>query len=297
VSKNKFESFLDSQRLHIDRLLNSYLSRVTRGGPPKFNKAIHYVVSGGKRLRPLLVYIVGMAYGANLKILDAPACALELIHIFSLVHDDLPAMDNDALRRGKPTCHIAFNEATAILVGDALITSSLQILSEAPELIPKKKVMMNKVLTVATGPKGLIGGQYLDLHMFRNKINRQFLQRMYLLKTGALVQAAVKLGAIAADVDDGKELKLLERFAQNIGLAFQITDDILNIEGNTHKLGKNIGTDKLHNKVTYPALIGLLAAKAKVKQLCHQSEKIVEHLYTKKNFLLDLVGYIMRRDF
>jgi len=297
MSNDEFRRFLDNFLVHVNQSLDQSLLKVTRKSPPKFREAIKYVMRGGKRLRPLLVYIVGMAYGANPKILKAPACAIEMIHVFSLVHDDLPAMDNDTLRRGKPTCHIAFDEATAILVGDALAVGAFQILNTAPTLSYEKKVFMSEVLSEVSGLQGLISGQYLDLHMSKNKVTRRFLEQMYLLKTGALIHAAVKLGAIAAGVSSEKEFKLLKRFSQIIGLAFQITDDILNIESTPNKLGKNVGTDNAHNKITYPGLVGVTEAKIKIKELWQESVAIIKKLHVKKNFLLGFTGYIMQRDF
>lgn len=297
VSKAKFENFLTKHRSRTNRLLNKCLLDITSGTPKEFNKAIRYVVTGGKQIRSLLVYIVGVSYGATLKTLDSPACALEMIHAFSLVHDDLPAMDNDTLRRGKPTCHLAFDEATAILVGDALTVGAFYILNKMPMLTATKKVAMNKILAEATGVKGMIGGQYFDLHMLHNKISPRFLERVYLLKTGALISAAVKLGAIAADVKSKKELKLLEKLAEKIGLAFQIQDDILNVESSSAKLGKNVGTDQLCGKTTYPALVGLAKAKLKTQNLWRQSEKIIEQLQAKRDLLLDFTHYLRQRDF
>ena len=292
-----FKDFLQNRRKRTEALLRKELKTLTRGGPKKLTAALKYVVlSGGKRLRSLLVYAIGEAYGADIKSLDAPASAIEMIHSFSLVHDDLPAMDNDSLRRGKPTCHIAFNEATAILAGDALAIGAFQILSIAPTLSAEQKMRMSEVLAEASGPRGMAGGQYIDLHLTGTKPSKNILEKMYLLKTGALISAAVKLGALAANINKQK-LKLLEQFALNLGLAFQIQDDILNIESSAMILGKNVGTDSAQNKTTYPALVGIKAAKIKMAKLWHKAQKSLHQLKIKDKVLQDFTSYIMQRNF
>lgn len=280
----------------INKLLSAYLK--TKREPKNLCAAMRYaVLKGGKRLRPLLVYVVGEMYGAPLKNLDVPACAIEMLHSFSLVHDDLPAMDNDSLRRGKPTCHKAFDEATAILAGDALAIFAFQIINESRFLTPKQAVAMSKVLASAAGPNGLTGGQDIDIQSTAKKLSVNKLEQMYLLKTGSLLCAAVKLGAIAANVTDQKELNSLNQFAKTVGLAFQIQDDLFNIEGNTIKLGKNIGTDKKHCKITYPALVGIPTAKTKVEQLWKSAKKSLQQLKTNPQPLQILVNHIRKRDY
>lgn len=297
TSASKFKTFLQNRRKRVDNLLQKELTAITRGGPKELAAAMRYVVlGGGKRLRSILVYAIGEAYGANIKSLDAPACAIEMIHSFSLVHDDLPAMDNDSLRRGKPTCHIAFDEATAILAGDALAIAAFQTLGNDKTLSAEKKALMSKMLAEASGPAGMAGGQYIDLHPTSKKPSKNGLEKMYLLKTGALISAAVKLGALAAGVGKQK-LKLLEQFALTIGLAFQIQDDILNIESSAAKLGKNIGTDSAQNKITYPALVGRNAAKIKIEKLWHQAQKILRQLKFEGKVLQEFTNYVMQRDF
>jgi len=266
--------------------------------PKNLCAAMRYsVLNGGKRLRPLLVYAVGAMYGADLKVLDIPACAIEVIHSFSLIHDDLPAMDNDDLRRGKLTCHKAFDEATAILAGDALAIFAFQLINESKFLVPKQAVAMNKVLALAAGPRGMAGGQDMDVQSVNNKLSTKKLEQMYVLKTGTLLGAAVKLGALAANVSDPKEFKILDQFAKNIGLAFQIQDDIFNIESSADKLGKNVGTDKKCHKITYPVLVGMPAAKAKVKQLWQQAEKSLRQLKANTQTLQALVACVRQRDY
>ena len=291
-----FKKFLFAHRKRVDSLLRQHLATLTRGGPKELASAMRYVsLNGGKRLRPLLVYAIGETYKAPIKSLDAAALAIEMIHSFSLVHDDLPAMDNDSLRRGKPTCHIAFDEATAILTGDALAIAAFQILSVAKTLAAEKKIAMIKVLAEVSGVLGMAGGQYLDLHP-SNKPSKNQLEKMYLLKTGMLISAAVKLGAIAADVNQRK-LKLLEQFALNIGLAFQIQDDLLNMESSAAKLGKNVGTDSAQNKITYPALVGIAKAKIKIASLWHAAQKVLQQLKIEDSVLQEFTSYVMQRDF
>ncbi len=293
-----FDTFLQQRKKRVETLLQKNLQALARGGTPKkLATALKYVVlGGGKRVRPILVYAIGEAYGVNPKLLDAPACAIEMIHAFSLVHDDLPAMDNDNLRHGKPTCHLAFDEATAILVGDVLAIRAFQILTVDQTLSATKKILMNNILAEASGPHGMAGGQYLDLHLMGTTPSKNQLKKMYLLKTGALISAAVKLGGIAADINQRK-LKLLEQFALNLGLAFQIQDDILNIESTAAILGKNVGTDSAQNKITYPAVVGIKAAKTEITKLMAQAQKSLKQLKINDKLLQDFISYIMQRRF
>lgn len=290
-----FEKFLQSRRKRINNLLQKFL--VIRE-PKNLRAAMHYaVLNGGKRLRPLLVYAIGEMYGADLETLDAPACAIEMLHSFSLVHDDLPAMDNDDLRRGKLTCHKAFDEATAILAGDALVVFAFQIINESSFLTSKQASAMSKILAKASGSDGLAGGQDIDIQSTNKKLDISELMNMYLLKTGSLIRAAVKLAALASNVNDQKKLKNLDQLAKNMGLAFQIQDDILNIESNAKKLGKNVGTDKNRNKITYPALVGIPKAKIKVKSLWQNAEKSLQQLKVNHSILQELVDYLKQRDY
>jgi farnesyl diphosphate synthase len=289
-----FAMLLQRRRKRIDKLLDKYLA-VRKSN--NLCAAMRYaVLNGGKRLRPLLVYTVGEVYGADFKVLDVPACAIEIIHSFSLIHDDLPSMDNDDLRRGKLTCHKVFGEATAILAGDALSVFAFQIINESSVLLPKQAVAMNKILALASGLDGMASGQDIDVHSAHNQLSLSKLEQMYLLKTGALLGAAVKLGAVAANINDQKELRLLDHIAKNIGIAFQIQDDVLNIESTAKTLGKNIGTDKKRNKATYPALVGMPRAKAKVAQLWQDTEKVVRRLGGDTETLQAFIDSIKQRD-
>jgi len=231
---------------------------------PRLLEAMRYsTLGGGKRARPVLVYATGEALGAPLELLDAPAAAVELIHVYSLVHDDLPAMDNDDLRRGRPTCHRAFDEATAILVGDALQARAFEVLANAPAgIAASARIEMLRILADAIGTRGMAGGQAIDLEAVKQTLDEAALERMHRQKTGALIQASVLLGASAAGVTNAAQRAALTEFGAEIGLAFQIQDDILDVEGTTTALGKRAGADADRVKPTYPSVLGLAGARA-----------------------------------
>jgi len=229
------------------------------GATPRLLEAMRYsTLAGGKRVRPVLVYATGESLGAPLELLDAAAAAVELIHVYSLVHDDLPAMDNDDLRRGRPTCHRAFDEATAILVGDALQARAFEVLAQAPASInANARLEMLRVLADAIGTRGMAGGQAIDLESVKQTLSESALELMHRQKTGALIQASVLLGAISAGGLDAPLRAALAEFGAEIGLAFQIQDDILDVEGTTSTLGKRAGADADRIKPTYPSVMGL----------------------------------------
>ena len=234
--------------------------------PQRLHAAMrHATLGGGKRIRPLLVYAAGSLFGTDERWLDAPATAVEMIHAYSLVHDDLPAMDDDALRRGKPTVHVAFDEATAILAGDALQALAFSLLAEAP-VNAELRVAWLRSLGSAAGVSGMCGGQALDVDATGQLQSLAQLERMHALKTSALIRASVRMGALAGTVDEGT-LQLLDGFAQALGLAFQVRDDILDVESSSEQLGKTAGKDVAQAKSTYPALLGMDGAKAKLKEL------------------------------
>lgn len=241
--------------------------------PQRLHAAMrHAVLLGGKRMRPLLVQASGALFGADETLLDAPAAAVELIHAYSLVHDDLPAMDDDALRRGQPTVHVAFDEATAILAGDALQSLAFGVLADAPAS-DAVRVALLRTLAEAAGSAGMCGGQALDLAATGNgtALDVAALERLHALKTGALIRAAVRMGALCGGANDA-ELAALDRFATALGLAFQVRDDILDVEGDSATLGKTAGKDAAQDKATFPALIGLDASKARLQQLAAEME-------------------------
>jgi farnesyl diphosphate synthase/geranylgeranyl diphosphate synthase type II len=248
--------------------IESVLARtleIEGGATARLLDAMRYsTLGGGKRVRPVLVYATGEALGAPLEWLDNPAAAVELIHVYSLVHDDLPAMDNDDLRRGRPTCHRAFDEATAILVGDSLQARAFEVLAHGPAAVSAAaRIEMLRVLADAIGTRGMAGGQAIDLEAVRKTLDEPSLERMHRQKTGALIQASVLLGAIAAGVQSAPERAALSAFGAEIGLAFQIQDDILDVEGTTQSLGKRAGADADLVKPTYPSVLGLDQARAR----------------------------------
>ncbi|WP_254458595.1 polyprenyl synthetase family protein [Xanthomonas sacchari] len=235
--------------------------------PQRLHAAMrHATLGGGKRMRPLLVYASGALFGAEAARLDAPALAVELIHAYSLVHDDLPAMDDDALRRGQPTVHIAFDEATAILAGDALQSLAFALLANAEDAAATLRVQWLQTLAEAAGAAGMCGGQALDIDATGRVQALADLQRMHALKTGALIRASVRLGALGGGAD-AAALAQLDTFATALGLAFQVRDDILDVEASSEQLGKTAGKDAAQAKSTYPALLGMDGAKAKLAEL------------------------------
>lgn len=227
-------------------------------------------LGGGKRMRPLLVYATGTALGTDEAVLDAPAAAIELIHAYSLVHDDLPAMDDDRLRRGRPTVHVAFDEASAILAGDGLLTLAFELLADAPTA-PATALVMVRTLAKAAGMQGMVAGQAIDLASVGTALDADALRRMHGAKTGALIRAAVALGALAADAD-AVSRAALDDFADALGLAFQIRDDILDVEGDPALIGKTAGKDAASDKPTYPAILGLDASRALLTQLARRMD-------------------------
>ena len=233
--------------------------------PLELHRAMRYaVLGGGKRLRPVLVYATGSAFDAAPEALDSSACAVEIIHAYSLVHDDLPAMDNDDVRRGRPTSHVVFGEAMAILAGDALQALAFEVLADDARLRTDahNQVEMLRTLAAACGAHGMAGGQAFDLAAVGKALTSAELERMHVYKTGALIRASVRLGALAAGCRDAATLAALERYGHAIGLAFQIRDDILDIEGDATTIGKTAGKDAADNKPTYPAILGMGGARA-----------------------------------
>lgn len=353
--QTRIENYLD-QFLSTQHFNNNYNGNEIDGnknsnshkGNSILLEAIRYsVLNGGKRIRPLLVYVIGETLGAKPEQLDAAAGAIELIHCYSLIHDDLPAMDNDDLRRGKPTCHKAFDEATAILAGDALQSLAFELLSDEQynSILASKQIQMVKLLAKASGITGMVGGQVLDMSFSahvnmvdrttdndkdkdkgkkvkvnnnncdgtsvyagdnaRKKNNQaitlETLSIMHQKKTGALIQVAVQLAAIAADCKDEKTLSLLQNYAENLGLAFQVQDDILDVEGSVEVLGKNPGQDAAQNKQTFTELLGLDAAKSYMQELYQKALGSVEALARMpggdNKAILDLTTFLFERNF
>ncbi|MDJ0739842.1 MAG: (2E,6E)-farnesyl diphosphate synthase [Gammaproteobacteria bacterium] len=292
-----FQVFLGGCRDRVERALDRWLPG-ERTCPERLHQAMRYAALGaGKRVRPVLVYAAGQALGARLDCLDAAACAVELIHAYSLVHDDLPAMDDDALRRGRATCHMAYDEATAILVGDALQTLAFRVLCDDEALCVghAERVRMIRVLAHASGSRGMAGGQALDIDATGQDIDLAQLENLHIHKTGALVLASVRLGALAAGAGDDPRLPGLERYAKCIGLAFQVRDDVLDVEGDTAVIGKTRGKDAAAHKATYPALIGLDAAREMATRLIDEALDNLADFDANADPLRHLAGYVVGR--
>jgi geranylgeranyl pyrophosphate synthase len=270
---------------------------ISDAATPRLLEAMRYsTLAGGKRVRPVLVYATGEALGAPLELLDAAAAAVELIHVYSLVHDDLPAMDNDDLRRGKPTCHRAFDEATAILVGDALQARAFEVLANAPDKIPAvARLEMLRVLADSIGTRGMAGGQAIDLEAVKQVLGKSALERMHRQKTGALIQASVLLGAISAGCEDLPERLALAEFGAEIGLAFQIQDDILDVEGTTTSLGKRAGADADRIKPTYPSVLGLQQSRDEARTRRDRAIAAIEPWGTRFASLTEFANFLVAR--
>lgn len=257
-------------------------------------QAMRYsVFNGGKRFRPVLAYAACQAITGKIEAADAAAAAVELIHAYSLVHDDLPAMDDDDLRRGQPTCHIKFDEATAILAGDALQTAAFGALLGHPETAHLSELL--KELTEASGSLGMVAGQMIDLAAVGKTINAEALENMHRHKTGALIRASVRMGAIAGSAS-AEQLNNLTLYAEALGLAFQVQDDILDVEGDTVTLGKQAGADAALSKPTYPALLGLAEAKQKAHELVETGLKALESFGPEADLLRKLARYVIQRN-
>ncbi len=287
---------LSTYRERVRAALDARLPAPT-SEPRHLHEAMRYaVLNGGKRVRAVLVYTAGSALNAPLDRLDAPACAVEMIHAYSLVHDDLPAMDDDDLRRGQPTCHRAFDEATALLAGDALQSLAYEILvNENPGGAASRDAEMVRTLAHASGSLGMAGGQAIDLAAVGKTLSLAALENMHRHKTGALIRASVRLGALCGDADDKERIDALDGYAGAIGLAFQIRDDILDIEGDTETIGKQSGADLALNKPTYPALMGVEAAKLKAEELHAAALKCLEAFGSEADPLRWLSEFIVRR--
>ncbi|MGI9227511.1 MAG: polyprenyl synthetase family protein [Gammaproteobacteria bacterium] len=289
----------------IDEVLNQYANRVNQhlsswlpkesDSPTTLHQAMRYsVLGGGKRIRPVLLYATGTAMDTDLAKLDAAACAVELMHSYSLIHDDLPAMDNDELRRGLPTCHKAFDEATAILAGDAIQALAFAILANdtAPS---QQRIKLIQLLAEASGSTGMAGGQAIDLASVNKALNQDEIEHMHRLKTGALIKASVMMAVTSSKVTDPEILNHFTYFADCIGLAFQIRDDILDIQTDTKILGKPQGSDAAQNKPTYPSVIGMKQAEKLANDLLQQALNELNSLEIQGNSLQAVSTYMVTR--
>ncbi len=293
-----FERSLSLYRERIEDVLDRWLPSPDRD-PGRLHQAMRYaVIGGGKRVRPLLVYLTGEALAIDPARLDGPAAAVELIHAYSLVHDDLPAMDDDDLRRGRPTCHRAFDEATAILAGDALQVLAFQILAEDPAMTPDpaRRLAIVGALARASGTEGMAGGQAIDLSVEGTSPAAEVLEQMHARKTGALIRASVLMAALSGQGLATDKLQTLAQFGEHIGLAFQIQDDILDEEGETGVMGKTAGADSARAKPNYPGTVGIETAKVRARDLCDRGLEVIDWLPQSAEGLRELARYIVQRD-
>lgn len=281
----------------VSQALSVYLPSDTVS-PEYLHEAMRYsVLAEGKRVRPTLVYATGEAFGVSLEEMDAPAAAVEIIHAYSLIHDDLPAMDDDDLRRGRPTCHKAYDEATAILAGDALQALAFYVIGndEKLQINDKQKLDMITRLALASGSIGMAGGQAIDLGSVGKKLDLESLQNMHEKKTGALIRVSTELGALSSPNPDPAKLDAVIEYSKCIGLAFQVKDDILDIESDTETLGKPQGSDMEQDKPTYPELLGLDGAKKVAQELLTKSLAHLEVFDEGADTLREIAKYIVNR--
>ena len=293
-----FAERLADYQARVEAALDLWLPPVTEI-PESLNEAIRYsVFGGGKRVRPVLVYASGEAFNVEPAALDGCACAVEMIHTYSLIHDDLPAMDDDNLRRGRLTCHKAYNEAAAILAGDSLQALAFQVLAQDPGIsVPaEQRLRMIDILAKASGPGGMTGGQTIDLEAEDKALNLEQLQTMHSRKTGALIRASVELGALCSDQVDEEQFHKVSRYADCIGLAFQIHDDVLDIVSDTETLGKPQGSDMEKNKATYPNLLGLEGAKQAAQELLEDALNCLSDFGDEAGKLRQIANYIVERN-
>lgn len=296
MSQNDLAAFSQS----VIELVNQNLQQLTDqpDSSNQLREAMSYsLLGGGKRVRPLLCYASALLFDShaleNLAVLAA-ASAVEMIHAYSLIHDDLPAMDDDDLRRGRPTTHIQFDEATAILAGDALQALAFETLSTAKNINASRKISLVKILAKASGPDGMVGGQMIDLQAVGNHLDLDELVQMHAMKTGALIRASVLMGATAAGCEDKNQLSSLKQYAELIGLAFQIQDDILDCIADTSTLGKQQGADADREKPTYVSLLGLEGARQKLNEAHSQAVSSVQS-FNNNSLLVQLADYIVGR--
>jgi geranylgeranyl pyrophosphate synthase len=290
-----FAGRLEGWRDRVEERLEVWLPPADRK-PERLHAAQRYAVLGpGKRIRPALVYATAETLGVPLEQVDAAACAVELIHAYSLVHDDLPAMDDDDLRRGRPTCHRAFDEATAILAGDSLQVLAFRLLAEPADGRPAARLRQIERLAVASGTEGMAGGQAIDLEAEGKRLGLAEIEHMHGLKTGALFQASVLLAACSATGLSSAQYDELARVGAETGLAFQIQDDILDVEGDPELLGKATGHDEARGKPTYPAVAGLDAAKRRVKELHTAASARLDRLGLRPSVLSELLDWLLAR--
>lgn len=293
---SSFRQFLQAHKELIEQELKRYIDCIN--APAVLKESMDYSLqAGGKRIRPMLVFAVIDAFGKETAIGLPVACSIEMIHTYSLIHDDLPGMDNDSMRRGKSTNHIVFGEANAILAGDALLTHSFSVLSEMKqtEVTAEQQLAIISEIAKCAGAEGMIGGQTVDMASEGKTISLEELEYIHEHKTGKLLSASVITGAILAGADE-IQLEALRKFAKHLGLAFQIRDDILDVEGNEELIGKPVGSDVDNNKSTYPALLTLTGAKVKLSEEIEQAIRALESIQLENSYLMDLTKLVAERN-
>jgi farnesyl diphosphate synthase len=296
MANKPLQQFLTTCQTRVERAFDTRLPSAEQE-PERLHQAMRYAaLGGGKRLRPTLAYAAASAVGVTREHIDAAACALELIHTYSLIHDDLPAMDDDDLRRGRPTCHKAFDEATAILAGDALQTLAFQWLATDSANSFEARTRMIELLARASGSRGMVAGQALDLASEGETLDRTRLETIHLHKTGALIQASVNMATLVKADFPAEQAGALDAYARAIGLAFQIQDDLLDVEGQTEILGKQSGQDAAHHKATYPSLLGLEAAREEATRLVAEAHRCLSGFDAGADPLRWIADYIIARD-
>lgn len=289
-----FNAWMQAIRDRTSRALDQHLPSASHL-PQRLHEAMRYAcLNGGKRLRPILVHAAGEASGASPETLDYCATAVEMIHVYSLVHDDMPCMDDDTLRRGQPTCHIQYDEATALLVGDALQTQAFITLTDTP-LQPATVNQLVRSLALASGAAGMAGGQAIDLTAVGQQLDAAQLEQMHILKTGALIRAAIRIGALAGESLSPEELDQLDRFGKVLGLLFQVVDDILDCTASTDVLGKTAGKDAACDKPTYVSLMGLAGARSFADDLLGQAQTLIAPLGSRGARLKSIALEIVQR--
>lgn len=289
------DRFMSECQARVQSALDRHMTALPKLAP-RLQQAMRYAtLQGGKRVRPVLVYAAAQACGETLANADTAACAIELVHCYSLVHDDLPAMDDDMLRRGKPTVHVAFDEATAILAGDALQAMAFRLLSSDDTYPVATRLRMVTLLSQAAGYEGMVAGQAIDFDAVGKTLTLSQLQNMHSLKTGALISSSVQLGALTNAGATEQQLAALRSYAACIGLAFQIRDDILDVVGDTRTLGKTSGADQALNKPTYVSLLGLQGARDKAQVLCDEALETLQDFDERADALRSIASYIVER--
>ncbi|HEY0489540.1 MAG TPA: farnesyl diphosphate synthase [Telluria sp.] len=290
-----FDDWMKTVQAHVETALEAFLP-ASGAVPHKLHEAMRYTaLGGGKRVRPLLVFAAGALTGADTRALERAAAAVEMIHVYSLVHDDMPCMDDDELRRGKPTVHVAYDEATALLVGDALQAQAFSVLAEGGSVPAARQLAMVRLLAQAAGSGGMCGGQAIDLDSVGMSLTLDQLERMHQLKTGALLRAAVVLGALAGKDLSAQELAALDAYSSAIGLAFQVVDDVLDATADSATLGKTAGKDAASNKPTYVSILGLEPSRILAEKLRNDAHQALEPFGEQARRLRDIADLIVQR--